>query len=222
VCIFDNEIAVQTMLWYVPLVAGKDKIASSLGAGQILTRAVEDGYFLCLIAPDWRTKTLEKDIPRMAGKMALMPLPAAASGGVRTSTWGGTMMGITKNSKNQDLAWQFALHLYLDKKELGERFRNTNILPALREAWHQPAFREPRKYWSNQRVGTLYARLAPEVPAQYTGPFIVPAKAKLGEAVVAGVQYYNANGEKGFEEFTRMRLKQSADEVRALIRRNPY
>jgi len=221
-CIFDDETAVQTMLWYVPLVAGKNKIAGSLGPGQILTKAVEDGYFLTLIVPDWRTKTLEKDIPRMAGKVALMPLPAATSGGPRTSTWGGTMMGITKHSKNQELAWQFALHLYMDKKELGERFRSTNILPAVREAWNQKEFKEPRPYWSNQPIGSLYANLAPDVPAQYTGPFIVPAKAKLGEAVVACVQYYNANGEKGFEEFARKRLKQSADEVRALMARNPY
>jgi arabinosaccharide transport system substrate-binding protein len=221
-CIFDNEIAVQTMRWYVPLVAGKDKIAGSLGAGQILTKAVEDGYFLCLIMPDWRTKTLEKDIPRMAGKMALMPLPAVTPGGLRTSTWGGTMMGITRHCKNQDLAWQFALHLYLDKKELGARFQGTNILPALREAWTQPAFHEPRPYWSNQRIGALYAELAPHVPSQYTGPFIVPAKAKLGEAVVACVQYYNTNGEKGFEDYVRFRLRQSANEVRALMRKNPF
>jgi len=221
-CIFDDETAVQTMLWYVPLVAGKNKIAGSLGPGQILTKAVEDGYFLTLIAPDWRTKTFEKDIPRMAGKMALMPLPSATPGGPRTSTWGGTMMGITKHSKNQELAWQFALHLYMDKKELGERFRSTNILPAVREAWNQKEFKEARPYWSNQPIGSLYAQLAPDVPAQYTGPFIVPAKAKLGEAVVACVQYYNANGEKGFEEFARKRLKQSADEVRALMARSPY
>lgn len=221
-CILDNETAVQTMLWYVPLLAGKNRIANSLGAGQILTKAVEDGYFVCLIAPDWRTKTFEMTIPRVAGKMALMPLPAVEVGGRQTSTWGGTMLGITKNGKSQDLAWQFALHLYLDKKELGERFRGTNIIPALREAWEQPAFHEPRPYWNNQPIGALYAKLAPQAPFQYTSPYITTAKAKLGEALVACLQFYKANGDAGFEEFTRARLKQSADQVRALIRRNPY
>jgi arabinosaccharide transport system substrate-binding protein len=221
-CIFDNEIGVQTMLWYVPLVAGKQRIANSLGAGQVLTKAVEDGYFLCLIAPDWRTKTFEMTIPRVAGKMALMPLPAVTPDGRRTSTWGGTMLSITKHSRQQELAWQFALHLYMDKQELGERFRGTNIIPAVRDAWDQPAFHEPRPYWSNQPIGALYAQLAPQAPYQYSSPFITAASAKLGEALVACVQYYNANGEQGFEKYTRSRLKQSADEVRALIRRNPY
>ena len=221
-CIFDNEIAVQTMCRYIPLVAGKDKIGDSLGPGQILTKAVEDGYFLCLIAPDWRTKTIELTMPRMAGKLAVMPLPAAVPGGSRTSTWGGTMLGITKQCKNQDLAWEFAQQLYLAPDAMDRQFRETNILPAMREAWGRPAFQEPRPYWSNQPIGALYAKLAPQVPAQYTGPYIVAAKSKLGEAVVACAQYYNANGEKGFEPFVRARLKQSADEVRALMGRDPY
>ncbi|MDF2440328.1 MAG: arabinooligosaccharide transport system substrate-binding protein [Abditibacteriota bacterium] len=221
-CILDNEISVQTMLWYVPLVAGKDKISNNLGAGQVLTKAVEDGYFVCLLAPDWRTKTFETTIPRVAGKMALMPLPAVEPDGRRTSTWGGTMLGITKSSPDQDLAWKFALHLYLDQQELGERFRGTNIMPALRSAWDQPAFHEPRPYWNQQPIGAMFAKLAPQVPFQYTSPFITTAKAKLGEALVACVQYYNASGDKGFEAFTRARLKKSADELRTLIRRNPY
>lgn len=221
-CRFDDEVAVQTVCWYVPLVAGPGRIGNSLGGGQILTKAVEDGYLLCLICPDWRTKVLETDVPRVAGKMALMPLPAVAPGGRRTSTWGGTMLGITRRCKHQDLAWELALHLYLDKKELAERFRDTNILPALRSAWNQPAFAEPRRYWSRQPIGLFYASLAPHVPFQYTSPFIQTAKAKLGEALVACVQRYTQSGDDGFEAFVRAQLKRSADEVRALVARNPY
>lgn len=220
--ILDNEIAVQTMVWYVPLVAGPNKIGNNLGTGQILTKAVEDGYLLCLVAPDWRTKGFEKDIPRMAGKMALMPLPAVAPGGRRTSTWGGTMLGITKHCKNQDLAWEFAQHLYLNKADLAERFRATNIIPPVREVWREAAFNEPRPYWSHQPIGKLYADLAPHVPFQYGSPFVQSAKAKLGEALVACVQRYNTRGPEGFEAFARQRLRQSAEEVRRLVRRNPY
>jgi ABC-type glycerol-3-phosphate transport system substrate-binding protein len=221
-CIFDNETAVQTMLWYVPLVAGPQKIGYSLGSDQILTKAVEDGYLVCLICPDWRSKFIEKDIPRVAGKMALMPLPAVMPGGRRTSTWGGTMLGITKHCPHPDLAWQLALHFYLNKADLAQRFRGTNILPGLREAWSEPAFREPRPYWSGQPIGSLYAELAPHVPFQYTSPFIVTAKQKLSEALVACVQRYNRDGQDDFEPFVRTQLRRSADQVRQLIRRNPY
>lgn len=221
-CILDDEAAVETMKWYVPLVAGKGAIGNTLGGGQILTKAVEEGYLVCLIAPDWRTKSLEETIPRMSGKMALMPFPALKPGGRRTSTWGGTMLGITRRCRDQDLAWQFAMHLYTDKSQLGERFRGTNILPALRAAWDQPAFRERRPFWSNEALGTSYAKLAPDVPYQYTSPFILTAKPKLGEALVDCVQYYRANGDAGFDEFVRRRLHQSATEIRQMIARNPY
>jgi arabinosaccharide transport system substrate-binding protein len=221
-CIFDNEIGVQTMLWYVPLVAGPKRIASNLGGAQILTRAVEDGYFLGLMAPDWRSKVIQNDIPRMKGKMALMPLPAVKTGGSHTSTWGGTMLGITKASKNQDLAWELAQALYLNKQDLAERFSETNILPALEAAWKDPAFSKPNPYYSNQPLGTLYAKLAPEVPARYSSPFIDTANTKLGEALVACVQRYNSQGDQGFEQFCRAQLKESADGVRAMMKRNPY
>ena len=55
-CILDNETAVKTMAWYIPLVAGPHKIGNNLGGGQVLTQAVESEYLLCLVAPDWRTR----------------------------------------------------------------------------------------------------------------------------------------------------------------------
>ena len=221
-CIMDEEAAVQTMRFYVPLVAGPHKIGSTLGDNQILTQAVGEGYLVCLICPDWRSKSIEQNIPRMSGKMGLMPLPAIKSGLPQTSTWGGTMLGITKASRNPQLAWEFALHLYTDKAQLADRFRDTNILPALRDAWDQPVFREPHPYWNGQKLGETYARLAPQVPFQYGSPFIGTAKAKMGEALVSCVQYYNTQGENGFEPFVRARLKQSANQVRRLAARNPY
>ena len=221
-CVMDNEAAVQTMLFYVPLVAGPNKIGNSLGGNQILTQAVEDGYLVTLICPDWRSKSIEQDIPRMSGKMGLMPLPAVAPGQPQTSTWGGTMLGITKASPHQDLAWQLAQHLYTDKAQLEQRFLDTNILPALKDAWNQPGFVRPRAYWGGQPLGLTYARLAPQVPPQYASPLIGTAKAKMGESVVSCVQYYNQNGNRGFEPFVRDQLKKSADEVRRLAARNPY
>ena len=228
--IFDNEIGVETMLWFVPLVAGPQRIASNLAGGVVLSGAIKDGYFLSVVCPDWRTKTIEKlyqdkekkFAPEMMGKLKLMPLPAVTRGGRRTSTWGGTMLGITKQSKHQELAWQLALELYLNKKDLGQRFSETNIIPALRPAWKEPAFAEPRPFWGGQPIGKLYANLAPQVPPQNTSPFIQQSKAKLGEALVDCVTKYRTDGDKDFEAYVRARLKRSADELRALIARNPY
>jgi arabinosaccharide transport system substrate-binding protein len=218
----DDETALETLLFFIPLVAGEGRIASDLGSGRVFTQAVEQGYFLSFVCPDWRSKVAETDIPRMHGKMALMPLPAAVPGGRRTSTWGGTMLGITKACPNPELAWQVAEHMYFDKAELAVRFRETNILPPLKDAWEDPAFDEERAYWSGQPLGRLYANLADEVPPQYASPLVETAKSKMSGVISACAVYYRENGEAGFEDFARTRLAEAAAEVRRYMRRNPY
>ena len=218
----DDAVAFETLKWYIPLVAGPDKIANDIGGRDIFTKAVETGYFLSFICPDWRSKGTETHVASMAGKMALMALPAARPGGRRTSTWGGTMIGITRKCANKPLAYQLAEHLYLNPEDLAGRFRDLNILPPLKDAWKLPAFNEPRAYWSGQRIGTLYAELADQVPPQYTSPYIQLAKSKMGEVVAACAVYYNEHGARGFEEFARGRLTQAADYVRMQMKRNPF
>jgi arabinosaccharide transport system substrate-binding protein len=221
-CIMDSPVAVETLKWYIPLVAGPNMIADDPGWGQPWVKAVEDGYLLTFTCPDWRSKFTEQQIARMAGKLALMPLPAVKPGGRRTSSWGGTMLGLTKACPNKDLAWQLAKHLYLNPEELAKRFRDTNILPALKEAWTHEAINEPRPYWSNQPIGKLYAELAGDVPPQYASPYIEFAKGKLSEVVSSCANYYKKNGEAGFAAFAEARLKGAADEVREMMKRNPF
>ena len=223
-CILDSDTAVQTMRWYVPLVAGPHPIGKDIGGvnGQFLNQSVEGGYLLCLLCPDWRCKGIEDDMPRLSGKMALMDLPTVGPGGDPTSTWGGTMVGITKHCKNQELAWELAKYFYTDPAQLVDRYRNLEIIPPFKGAWNQPVFQERHTYWSNQKIGARYVALAPHVPFQYTSPAVVTAKNKFSEAMVSCIQYYDAHGDVGFEPFIRARLKRSADEVRALLKRDPY
>lgn len=229
--IFDNETAVQTMKWYVPLVADKkagkpnpDKIANTLSSsfGAVIAQGMMEGYFLSVVMPDWRTKLFETDIGKLSGKMGLMPFPAVEHGGARTSTWGGTMLGITRHGTHQDLAWELAKHLYMNEADLAGRFAGTNILPPVRAAWKESAFDKPNPYWSNQKLGREYANLAPQVPAQYSHPFVNTAKGKFSEALTNCVQYYASNGDTGFEDFIRTTLKDKAAQVRRQIDRNPY
>ena len=225
--IFDNELGIKTMKWYVPLVAknSKRQMGNTLaaGGGQVLTQAVESGYFLSVVAPDWRSKSLEIDIGKMSGKMGLMPLPAVVPGGRRTSTWGGTMLGITKACKSQDLAWEFAKFLYLNEKDLAERYADTNILPPVPSAWNQSAFDKEYPYYGGQKIGRDYAALAPQVPPQYASPFVQLGKGKFGQALIQCVTYYNTHGDDaGWDSFVRTTVKARADEVRKQMARNPF
>jgi hypothetical protein len=67
-----------------------------------------DGYAVTYFMPDWMCAVWKNELPNMAGKLELIPLPAAEPGGRRTSVWGGTMLGIPKTAEDFEAAWAFA------------------------------------------------------------------------------------------------------------------
>lgn len=220
--ILDNAIAVSTLYTYVQFVAPPRGIGNAIGWGKILTQAMENDYFVCLFCPDWRTQVIESDIASLHGKLALMPLPAMTKGGRKTSTWGGTMLGITKKCLNKELAWEFMKHLYFSKEDLGPRFATLNILPPVKDSWDHPAFDTPRPYWSSQAIGRLYADVAPDVPPVYVTPFSRYTHARAGEAVLNAVRYYKEHGTNELYRYIKNILTEKADTVRKEMARNPY
>ncbi|MCY2931412.1 MAG: extracellular solute-binding protein [Planctomycetota bacterium] len=219
---FDTPLTADTILWYLHVMRGPHRIGFEAGWGQSLAKAVNDGLVLFFVCPDWRSKQFELDVPNLSGQVALMPLPAWAPGGRRTSTWGGTGLAITKACRNQDLAWEFAKFLYLKKEELGERFRDTSILSALKDSWDMPAFDEPRAFYSGQPIGRLYAGLAPRIPACYVSPYTQLAGAKLTEAYLNAAEYFDKHGDEGLRDFIDRELARCAQYVRTVMQRNVF
>jgi arabinosaccharide transport system substrate-binding protein len=219
---FDSEAAVQTLCWYVQQIEGKDRISFPCGWGQNLAKSMTDGLVLFYICPDWRTRQFQNDIPSLSGKLALMPLPAWEAGGLRTSTWGATGLAITKQCKQQELAWELAMLLYYEKSELGKRFQETNILPPLKDSWDLPEIKEPREFFGGQAIGTLFAELAPHVPAEPANAYMIQAETKFVEAFTNVRIRFAEHGEAGLEDFARRELKRCADHVRKSIDRNVF
>ena len=71
--------------------------------------------------------------------MALMPLPAFKRGGRRTSTWGGSMLGLTKSSKDPERVWDVARYLYTSPESCAAEWNGAGILPPVRDAWKLPS-----------------------------------------------------------------------------------
>lgn len=203
---FDRPKTVDTIIWYLQQTQSADRIAFECGWGQSLMKAVSDGLALFYFAPDWRTQTTMMDMPRLKGKLKIMPLPAWQPGGRRTSVWGGSGLAIPKSNPNVELAWEFAKVLYFDKQALGERFKYTGLLPPLKDAWDLPEFNEPNSFYSGQRLGTVFAELAREAPADWSTPYKTQAEDKVSEVFMRSVLYYKENGEKGLREFVTREL----------------
>ncbi len=212
---FNQELTVDTMIWYLKQTYGPTKIAFECGWGQSLAKCMYDGLALFYIMPDWRSLVTETEAPKLAGKGKLMPLPAWEKGGRRTSVWGGSGLAITKQSPHQELAWEFAKELYFHTPDLGKRFAMTNIIPPFKDAWDLPEFKKPNPYYSGQALGELYARYAPETPPLWSTPYRALAEAKVNEAFLRAAARYQSSGEDGLREF----IAQELDAAQAYVER---
>lgn len=219
---YDNETAVDVICWYIRQIEGKERIAFPAGWGQTLSQAMLDGLCLFYICPDWRSNQIRLDIPALKGKLGLMPLPAWEPGGRRTSTWGGTGLAFTKKCRNFELAWELAMFLYYDPRQLGDRFLQTHILPPLIQAWDQPEFSMPNEFYGGIPLGRVYAELAPQVPAGQSNAYMTLAIGKLSEAYENSLLYFRKNGQQGLRDYVRAELKRTADITRRVMRRNVF
>jgi arabinosaccharide transport system substrate-binding protein len=223
---FDREETVDTIVWYIHQLFGPEPIAydcsgvSGQVGGAVFGKHLIDGRALFYIAPDWRTYTVEMEVPQVKGKMKLLPLPAWKKGGSRTSVWGGSGVAITRATKNPELAWKLAKTLYFDRKELGKRFKATNILPALKDAWDLPEFNEPNAAFGGQKLGAMYAALAPEAPADWSTPWKTMGEDRVIDAALRAMAYYRTRGEGGLREQIRRELRATRLHLEKYMGRN--
>jgi arabinosaccharide transport system substrate-binding protein len=143
------------------------------------------GTVVAALMPDWLAGRWRIDMPELAGKLRLMPLPAWERGGRRTTTYGGTMLGIPKAGEDFEAAWRFAKRLYLDPETHASFFRDTNIIPPVRTSWNHPIFSQPDPYFGGQPVGRLYIEQAGNIPLRTSSPYNTFALERVSDALLA-------------------------------------
>jgi multiple sugar transport system substrate-binding protein/arabinosaccharide transport system substrate-binding protein len=87
--------------------------------------------------PDWYGDyILKPQAEDMAGEWALASMPVwADGGGVGTSVWGGTGMGITQASEHIDYAWELIQYGYLTYEGQVKRYEEIGYYPTMIEAF---------------------------------------------------------------------------------------
>lgn len=183
------------------------------------------GVVLASVMPDWLAGTWKMDLPQLAGKVKLIPLPAWEKGGRRTSVQGGTMLGIPKTTRDFETAWAFAKRLYLDRETHAKFFARVTIIPPLKTSWDDPVFSAPDPYFSGQASGRLFIAQADRVPARTSSPYNVLARSSLNDVLLALVERVDR------EQITdpaallpeaRQRLAEAQTRVQSLISRNVF
>lgn len=184
-----------------------------------------EGYVVAVFMPDWMCNIWKNELPQLAGKVKVMPLPAWEKGGRRTSVWGGTMLGIARTAPNQDELWSIAKRLYLSPELARSLYTVGDIITPVRTFWNDPVFDQPDPYFSGQKKGRAYIDLAPQTPTRTSSPYNTMAKLRVQTAVMALAAYAENSGKFRPDELhaKAMELLRSAeDQVRLQIDRNVF
>jgi arabinosaccharide transport system substrate-binding protein len=196
----NDPIVAQTLAFYAQLIAGPNQVASdSAGGSGVWTTDLIQGNLCSFFTPDWRASDARNFAPQLAGKLRMMPLPKFDPTDAPTSTWGGTMIAITRSSKHHDDAWKLIQFLYLSRTGLDARLKVTDILPPLTDWWTLPIFHRADPFYGGQKIDELYVNLAGELPVRYVTPVTPIAESALTVVIDRAINYLQNNGTQGLE-----------------------
>lgn len=211
----DDPVVTRTLAFYAQLVAGPKRIAAdSARASGMWTSDAAAGHLCAFVVPDWRIFHFGRFAPALEGTLRLIPLPRFAPTDAPTATWGGTMIGITRQSRRHDLAWALIEELYLSPASLEARQRLSRIIPPVVEWWDRPEYDRPDPFFGGQRVDHLYIDLARRIPARYVTPVTGVAEAFLGAVLDRAVTFVERHGVAGLHEQVQAWLDTAAADLR--------
>lgn len=185
------RILARLATWHV----GPDRVCrfADVNLTQSGQQVFSDGLVVGIFAPDWVAGVLKQQVPTLAGKVRLMPLPAWERGGRRTSVWGGTMLGFAKSSPDFERNWAFGKFLYLSPQGAEILFRTNNIVSPVKALWSHPMYDEPDPYFRGQATGRAYLDQAPHVPLRPSSPYNPQAVRAVTAALAALVEFAERN-----------------------------
>lgn len=181
-----------------------------------------DGDAIAYLTPDWMCSIWRMHVPKIGGKMKLMPLPAFEPGGRRTSVRGGTMLGFPKASEHFEEAWETAKLLYTSPEIARELYTEVDIITPVRALWDDPVYDEPDPFFMGQPKGRMYIELATQIPLRTSSPYNQNARFAVRDAAMNLVAYAQSNGvydAEGLEtEATRLLQRAHENVVRQMSR----
>ncbi len=218
----EEDIFIDTLAMYLKMAAGPDRIGAPLPNLVASAQAIRDRYIVSHLGADWRLGGFRMETPALAGLLRLMPLPAWEPGGRRTSTWGGTMMGICKSSPMQKEAWDFLKMIYTSREALLTTYRYTALTPPARFTWDAPEFDQPDPFIGGQKSGRFFIKLAPDVPARVKNPFSYMADQTMHQVIVRSCRRVHEEGYDRVRIIAAEELHRAAKHIEQRMERNPF
>jgi arabinosaccharide transport system substrate-binding protein len=213
---FTDAKTLETVMFYAGLISGDRAIGGDAAPGVSWTEQLARGTLCGVMAPDWKVDEIRRYEPALAGKIALMPLPRFDAGDAPTSTFGGTMMGISRASRDPAAAWALLEHLTLSEAAHRAAIAaGDDVLPAEEEYWSDPAYhRSDAYFFDSQSPGDLFVRLAPEIPERVVTPYTFQAELALAIVVRRAMDFQSAHGAAGLREACAGWLEEAQEQIR--------
>lgn len=225
-CVLDSDRNAELLARMIAWSAGPDRLTADIPLySESGNQLRQEGFVIAWIVPDWRNFNLRNYMPRLAGKMRLMPLPAWEERGRRTTAMGGTMLGIPRATDDFESAWRFAKHLYLSRDLARRQFSEQGIVTPVMSLWDDPVFDEPDAYFGGQAIGRLYIEQAPHVPFRSSSPYLSFASGELAIAATRLAEWAERNGTfdaPSLEAPARDFLRTARENIERQIRRNAF
>lgn len=143
--------------------------------GQIT--ALNNNKMATVVYPVWYAGTLMHAVKDQSGKWGIRPMPAFTEGGNRAANLGGSVLAITKQSRNADAAWKF-IEYCLATIEGQTVMLEYGLFPAYTPIYETDAFKKNFDYFG-MPIYPFFAELAKKVPPMNHGPIMLDATKPL-------------------------------------------
>lgn len=221
-----SEVNASVMARLAVWIGGPDRVCAdapdfSAGGNELKIR----GYIVGFMMPDWMCDIYQNEMPQLAGKLRLMPLPAWERGGRRTSIWGGSMIGISRTAPDFEKCWEIAKELYLSPDSYKARASSGDIISPVRSNWSDPIYDRPDPFFGGQPKGRMYVDLASQIPMRPSSPFTLVARARVQEGLMALVRIARerkATSPEQLMDDARRVLAEAERRVREVMERNRF
>jgi arabinosaccharide transport system substrate-binding protein len=141
----------------------------------------ESGKVAGVIGADWYAGAeLEASAPGMKGKWRLEAMPRWPGSSLTTAVFGGTGIGVAKNSPNAKLAESLLLYAYATVQGQVARWKQIGYFPNMIPAMSSPAVTGTAfPYFGGQKLGQIWKAVSSSVPKFYVGPTFGPVETAL-------------------------------------------
>ncbi len=115
-----------------------------------------------VMLPVWYAGTIMHSAPDQSGKWAIAKLPAFTEGGSRASNQGGSVLAITKQSKNPDAAYEFIKYV-VASDEGNKVMLKFGLFPSWTPFYANPEFNSKWDYFGGEEIYKVFGEVAEEV-----------------------------------------------------------